>query len=73
MIWDYQVQRDLLVILETPVPVGRREVGDCLAWKGHEVHLDHEACRVNKVLQVCLAAKVQLEKNQLISTLSKSA
>jgi len=49
-----------LVILETLVPVGLREVGDSLAWKGHEAHLDREACRVNRVPQVCLVVKVQL-------------
>ncbi|XP_010147605.1 PREDICTED: collagen alpha-1(IX) chain-like, partial [Eurypyga helias] len=57
VIWDYQEQRELLVILEILVPGGLREVGDCLAWKGHEAHLDHGACRVNRVPQVCLAAK----------------
>lgn len=73
MIWDYQVQRDLSVILETQVPGGLREVGDCLAWKDHEVRLDREACRENRVPRGCLAAKVQLEKNRRISTLSRSA
>lgn len=48
------------VILETQVPGGLREVGDCLAWKDHEVRLDREACRENRVPRGCLAAKVQL-------------
>lgn len=49
-----------LVIQEILVPVGLREVGDCLAWKGHEVPLGRGACRVSRGPQVCLAAKVLL-------------